>query len=147
MESRNAVVRKMRAFNRFYTNIIGVVDRCVLDSQFSLTEARVLFEIDRDPAATARKIRNLLQVDEGYLSHTIEKLIRLGLVERTRSEEDKRSFKLVLSGKGRAEFRALDEKSDRSTETLLRGLSDEDIEALAGSMRAIERILGKGGAA
>jgi DNA-binding MarR family transcriptional regulator len=144
MIDTDEAVRDIRAFNRFYTNVIGVVDRRILDSPYSLTEARILFEISSAPDATARRIRNVLKIDEGYLSRTIDSLRARGLVVKERSAADKRNIHLRLSEKGMAEFRLLDGQSSESTAALLSGLSAEEIETLIASMREIARILGKG---
>ena len=67
-------VRRVRAFNRYYTNLIGVLDRRILRSPWSLTEVRILYEISHNEGTNARRLMRMLSVDEGYLSRTIERL-------------------------------------------------------------------------
>src|SRR5881296_1449790 len=127
---RSKAIKEIRAFNRFYTNVIGVVDRHILDSPYSLTEVRVLFEIYRDSNSTARTIKNFLNVDEGYLSRTLDKLARQGLITRRQSENDGRSFILSLSKKGERVFLALNQRSEAVVESMIMRLSPDEIHDL-----------------
>ncbi len=136
-------IKEIRAFNRFYTNIIGVVDRHILHSQYSLTEARVLFEIFHDSNCTARKIKNILQVDEGYLSRMIDKLIKQGLITRKQSQSDGRVFMLSLSKKGEKEFLKLNEESEVSVESMIDHLSPDQVSEMLSIMRRIQELLTK----
>ncbi len=136
-------IKHIRSFNRFYTNIIGVIDRHFLDTPFSLTEGRVLFEIYHDSHATVRKIKNFLHVDEGYLSRTVEKLVKQGLVLRKQSKADGRSFILSLSKKGKKAFLVLNARQESATEALLATLSQEEIDELVSNVMNIQKLLGK----
>ncbi len=136
-------IKEIRAFNRFYTNIIGVVDRHILHSQYSLTEARVLFEIFHDSNCTARKIKNILQVDEGYLSRMLDKLIKQGLITRKQSQSDGRVFMLSLSKKGEKEFLKLNEESEVSVESMIDHLSPDQVSEILSIMRRIQELLTK----
>jgi ribosomal protein S18 acetylase RimI-like enzyme len=133
-------VVELRSFNRYYTNLIGVVDRHILDSPYSLTEARVLYEIFHDTEATARKITSFLQVDEGYMSRTLSGLIRRGLVERR--PLDKRTWRLALTERGQSEFLALDERSSGSIAALLAPLPPPRRDEAAAAARELRRLLG-----
>lgn len=135
----------MRAFNRFYTNIIGVVDRHVLGSPFSLTEARILLEISRRESCHARAIKAVLNVDEGYLSRTIDKLVKQGLVTKSRSREDARVFTLSLTPRGRTTFRELSNQSGAAISRMLDGLSGAEVDELVAHMSRIEELLTKAG--
>jgi DNA-binding MarR family transcriptional regulator len=135
------VVEAIRAFNRFYTNIIGVIDRHILGSPFSLTEVRILLEIFRCPGCNARKIQGTLEVDEGYLSRTIDKLVKQGLIDKCRSENDGRMFVLSLSNKGREVFLELDREAGTAIESMIRHLSADETAELVAHMRRIQEIL------
>jgi DNA-binding MarR family transcriptional regulator len=134
-------IQEIRNFNRFYTNIIGVVDRHIHHGPYSLTEARVLFEISHNPDSTARKIKNTLQVDEGYLSRTIDKLIKLGLITRKKSQGDGRVLILSLSPKGESELRKINEEADASVESMIEHLSPEEVNEILANMRRIQELL------
>lgn len=123
-------VKSIRAFNRFYTNIIGVIDRHILDSPYSLTEVRILYEIHHHKNPTARKIKNFLRIDEGYLSRTIDKLIKQGLIMRKQSPEDAREFVLSLSRKGKSEILILNKLSEKEVGLMIGHLRNFEIDEL-----------------
>ena len=142
LSMRNSkAIDEIRTFNRFYTNIIGVVDRHILHSPYSLTAARVLFEIFHDPNCTARKIKTILQVDEGYLSHTIDKLIKQNLITRKPSRSDGRVFILSLSKKGEKEFLKINQGAEASIESIIKHLSPDEVDEIVAIMRRIQELL------
>ena len=101
----------IRAFNRFYTNIIGLLDQHFLDSPFSLTEGRVLYEICNTENCSAKKIRENILIDEGYLSRILDTFVksRLGQ-EEPRSPEDARLWIILPTERGKREFASLNRK-------------------------------------
>ncbi|MEH6421489.1 bifunctional helix-turn-helix transcriptional regulator/GNAT family N-acetyltransferase [Pseudomonas sp. CGJS7] len=118
-----AEVDSVRAFNRFYTRRIGVLQEDLLDSPFPLTQARVLFELAQREPVAAREIGDSLGLDPGYLSRILQSFADAGLVEKTRSEQDARSFVLTLSAQGREAFALLDRSSHQATAAMLAALS------------------------
>ena len=118
-----AEVDSVRAFNRFYTRRIGVLQEDLLDSTFPLTQARVLFELAQREPVAARSIGDALGLDPGYLSRILQGFAEAGLVEKARSQQDARSFVLTLSAKGREAFRGLDRSSHQATAAMLAALS------------------------
>lgn len=136
-------VEAIRSFNRFYTNVIGVIDRHILGSPFSLTEVRILSEIYHNPECTARKIKATLNVDEGYLSRTISKLLGQGLIKRNRRKEDARAFRLSLTRKGTGTFRDLNERASVAIESMIGSLSGSEVAEIVHSMRRIKEIVSK----
>ncbi|HEX9614195.1 MAG TPA: MarR family winged helix-turn-helix transcriptional regulator [Bacteroidota bacterium] len=137
-------IKEIRAFNRFYTNIIGVVDRHILDSPYSLTEVRILYEIYHDVHATARTIKRFLRVDEGYLSRTIDALVKRGLVLRNQSEKDGREFVLSLTGKGKREFLTLNRRSEEAVGSMIKHLSRGQVDRLLAMLRTVRTLLTEG---
>ena len=131
----------VRGFNRFYTRRIGVLTPGLLDSPFSLTEARVLFEIARDGGATATDLARGLDVDPGYLSRILAAFEDDGIIQRRQSAEDRRQWVVSLTAKGRKAFRALDERSSRQVESMLADVAAEDQRRLVTAMHTIEGIL------
>src|SRR5688572_23512602 len=93
-EIQTAQVDAVRAFNRFYTRRIGVLQEGLLDSTFTLTQGRVLFELAQREPVSARTIGDALGLDPGYLSRILLGFVNTGLVEKTRSAHDGRSFAL-----------------------------------------------------
>ncbi|MGO1071617.1 bifunctional helix-turn-helix transcriptional regulator/GNAT family N-acetyltransferase [Lysobacter sp. CA199] len=118
-----AEVDSVRAFNRFYTRRIGVLQEDLLDSPFPLTQARVLFELAQREPLAAREIGETLGLDPGYLSRILQTFADAGLIEKTRSEQDARSFVLTLSAQGREAFALLDRSSHQATAAMLVALS------------------------
>ncbi len=137
-------VRRIRAFNRYYTNLIGVLDRRILKSPWSLTEVRTMYEIAHHEGTNARRLMQALSVDEGYLSRTIERLATAGMVSRRRSASDGRVMHLSLSAKGRKEMEKLEAASSREIHGLIERLSRDEIAEVVACMGRIEALLDKG---
>ncbi|MEU3165124.1 bifunctional helix-turn-helix transcriptional regulator/GNAT family N-acetyltransferase [Streptosporangium sp. NPDC006930] len=136
-------VADVRAFNRFYTGHIGLLHQGILDSSYSLTEVRVLFELDRAGRMEASELRRLLDLDAGYLSRMLGRFEGEGLVVRERSAVDARRQVVELTGEGRARFAGFDERAAAEVHELLAGLTEEDRGRLVASMTTIEEILGR----
>src|SRR5205823_500322 len=115
-EERVAAVRR---FNRFYTQKIGVLQEGLLDSDFSLAEARVLYELAHRVHPIARELERDLRLDPGYLSRILRSFQRRGLIERTASRADRRRRQLSLTAAGRAAFAPLDSASRAAIGALL----------------------------
>jgi len=139
LEHRIATVRR---FNRFYTQKIGVLGERLLNSPFSLTEARVLYELALRDHATATELRRDLGLDPGYLSRILAGFRRRGLVSRASSETDRRQSHLSLTQTGRAAFAPLDARSHDEVAAMLAGLSPATQARVVGAMQTIERVLG-----
>ena len=134
-------VATVRRFNRLYTRRIGVLNDGLLDSPFSLTEVRVLFELAHAPNLTAKALRDELGLDAGYLSRLLRRLEDRGLIARTPSGADGRVAHLNLTADGREEFRTLDERADHEVRDLLSQLSVARQRQLVGAVRIIEDLL------
>jgi DNA-binding MarR family transcriptional regulator/GNAT superfamily N-acetyltransferase len=140
-QDSNAQVQALRAFNRFYTRKIGVIDGTA-SSPFSLAEARVLYELAHHQQATATAIRKSLGLDAGYLSRIITELERHKLVTREQSKDDERQKFLVLTGKGRRAFAPLDQRSNRDVSAMLEPLSPTDRKQLVDAVQTVRSLLG-----
>ncbi len=139
LETRIDAVRR---FNRFFTRRIGVLREGLLHSPYSLTEARVLFEIShRGDLLTASELSRELGLDQGYLSRILSRLERQGLIDKVRSEADGRQRLLSLTPDGKAVFSLLDDRSREEVAEVLGGLSEEDQCRLLEAMRTIEGVL------
>ena len=135
-------VDAVRRFNRFYTRQIGVLQEGLLQSPFSLAEARVLYEVAHRDRPAAAELGKDLGLDAGYLSRILRGLRRRGLVDRRPSEADGRRSLLGLTRNGRAAFATLDERSRTEIGALLDPLPPRDQDRLVEAMRAIEELLG-----
>jgi DNA-binding MarR family transcriptional regulator/GNAT superfamily N-acetyltransferase len=138
-------VCELRRFNRFYTQKIGVLEEGLLDSPFSLTEARVLYEIASSESPTATQLCAQLDLDRGYLSRILRGFERRGLIRRTRSTRDQRLSILALTEAGQSAFAALDARSQTEMGALLRAFSEVQQGHLVAAAATIERVLGAAG--
>ncbi len=134
-------VADVRAFNRFYTNVIGVLRGGHLGTPFSLTEARVLFELARQDATEAAALRRSLDIDAGYLSRILARFDGEKLIARQRSAADGRRQVIRLTDAGRAAFAELDARQTEHTAALLATLSEPEQRQLTGAMQLIQEML------
>jgi DNA-binding MarR family transcriptional regulator/GNAT superfamily N-acetyltransferase len=138
-----APVAAIRRFNRFYTRQIGILGDRHLDSPFSLTEVRVLYELAHHDGITAAALGRELALDSGYLSRILRGFDQRGLIAKSRSDTDGRQTHLRLSDAGRTAFAALDATADTEIAAIVRGVAQDDRRKLTDAMRTIERVLGR----
>jgi DNA-binding MarR family transcriptional regulator/GNAT superfamily N-acetyltransferase len=141
MSTPSDPVAAVRRFTRFYTSRLEVLREGLLDSAFSLTEARVLYELATRDRPTAADLGRELALDAGYLSRILKRFEEGGLLARTRSASDGRQAHLVLTAAGRAAFAPLNARSRAQVGGLLAGLSAPDRDRLVAAMRVIEGLL------
>jgi DNA-binding MarR family transcriptional regulator/N-acetylglutamate synthase-like GNAT family acetyltransferase len=131
----------IRSFNRFFTERIGVLEERLVGSDFTLTEARALFEIGAGNIRTARALGNALGVDKGYLSRVIGRLERSGVIARTPSTDDRRERNLSMTDRGRLVFDRLQADTNAQIEQLVGNLSPAEVSALVENMTSIQHLL------
>jgi DNA-binding MarR family transcriptional regulator/GNAT superfamily N-acetyltransferase len=140
--SLDAHVAAIRQFNRFYTMQIGVLQEGLLDSEFSLAEARVLYELAHEESgSTATWIGRSLGLDAGYLSRLLRSLEERRLVQRRPSTADGRRTNLTLTRKGRSAFARLDAAAHAQIAAWLERHPPVDQRTLVDAMQSIERVL------
>lgn len=137
-------IEKVRSFNRFYTRQIGLLNEGLLESAFSLTEARVLYELAHRDPVTAADLGRELGLDAGYLSRLLKRFDAKGLLRRSPSKDDRRQFLLSLTEKGLAAFAPLNQASAIQVAAMLSELSSGEREQLVQSMATVERLIGDG---
>jgi DNA-binding MarR family transcriptional regulator/GNAT superfamily N-acetyltransferase len=140
-QSLTAAAGALRHFNRFYTAQLGILDRDLLGSGRSLSEARVLYELATRERLTAGDLTRSLGLDPGYLSRMLAAFEKEGLVERRRSPEDGRVSHLVITAAGRAVYAGLDRLSQAAAESLVARLGGEEREEVLAALRVIEAKL------
>ena len=138
LEARIAAVRH---FNRFYTRRIGVLQDGLMQTPFSLTEARVLYELAHRDELTAKQIGEALEIDPGYLSRILRSFSERGLIRRAASLADRRNTLLSLTAKGRLAFGKLDQRSEREVADSLGKLDPGGQRKLVAAMGIIEGLL------
>ena len=134
-------VATVREFSRFYTRRLGTLDEGLLETPWSLTEARVVFELAQAPSTDMATLRTTLALDSGYLSRLLAKFDAAGLIARTASATDGRRQALSLTAAGKRLYRTLNERSNRQVGELLAPLPEPVQEALVGAMRTVIRAL------
>ena len=141
MKLDQELIDRIRGFNRFYTNIIGLLHQHFLDSPFSLTEGRVLYEICNTNDCSAKKIRESIVIDEGYLSRILDNFVNRGLIEKTRSRTDGRLWMILPTEKGKREFASLNDNSNRLISQMIKKLSPQECTELIQKMERIRELL------
>lgn len=137
-----ARIDAVRQFSRFYTRHIGLLREGLLDSPFSLTESRVLYELAHREQPTAAELGKDLGIDAGYLSRILQRFKRQALAAGKPSEADGRQTLLSLTARGKAEAGALNDRSQAEVAALLAKLPAPDQARLVDAMRTIESLLG-----
>ncbi|MBR1199561.1 MarR family transcriptional regulator [Bradyrhizobium sp. AUGA SZCCT0240] len=140
-------VAAVRAFNRFYTRKLGVLDQQLMKSPFSLSEARVLYELAYREDLSAKQIGAELGLDAGYLSRIVQNFDENGLITRKPLPADRRQFQVALTAKGRQTFAKLERSMQDDIGAMLAALPRGGSQKLVGAMAEIERLLGVSGAA
>jgi DNA-binding MarR family transcriptional regulator/GNAT superfamily N-acetyltransferase len=135
-------IASVRRFNRFYTRQVGVLGRRFLDSPFSLTEVRVLYEISSRQKTTAAEIRRELSLDAGYLSRLLGALHEKKLIAREPSPADGRESILRLTARGQQVFGSLDKRQAAVVDEVLGRLPETSRRTLVSAMNTIEALLG-----
>ena len=142
MTPLDARITTVRRFSRLYTKRIGLLSEGILDSPYSLTEARVIYELAQREVSTATEVAQELGLDLGYVSRVVQALASSGLVTKERSDDDRRRMLLRLSHAGQAAFEHLNSGSRAQISTLLSRLDGRDQGRMVQAMETIEDLLG-----
>jgi DNA-binding MarR family transcriptional regulator/GNAT superfamily N-acetyltransferase len=137
----DSAVAAVRAFNRFYTNMIGLLRGKYLDTPYSLTEARLLFELAQREASEVADLRRTVDIDAGYMSRILGRFSSDGLITRERSAADARRQVIRLTVSGRSATASLDALSARQTADMLAAVREDDRHRLLDAMRVITDVL------
>lgn len=137
-----AQIESIRRFNRFYTGQIGVLEEGLLQSPYTLTEARIIYELAHHEQTTAAELASELKLDAGYLSRILRDFAKRGLIDKQPSEEDGRQTVLSLTEAGQGAFAQLNGRTRNQIEGMLTVLSPVDQIRLIDSMHTIETLLG-----
>lgn len=138
---RNGLIGEIRRFNRFYTRTIGLLDETLTDSAFTLTEARVLFELGHRESPAASEIATELRLDPAYLARILRRFAAGGLSKARSDGADRRRRILSLTDKGKAALAELQAAADNDIARLVRNLPDEKLGELEGALRKTMELL------
>jgi DNA-binding MarR family transcriptional regulator/GNAT superfamily N-acetyltransferase len=134
-------VAAVRSFNRFYTRVIGLLGEGLLETPYTLTEARVIFELAQRDVTEVPDLRRTLDLDAGFLSRVLGRLEEGGVLRRGRSAGDRRRHRVRLTAEGRRAYRSLDRRSASKIGALLDRLTDEEQHRLVSAMTTIQRLM------
>jgi DNA-binding MarR family transcriptional regulator/predicted GNAT family N-acyltransferase len=140
-DSLERQIAAIRGFSRFYTRKLGIIEPKLLDSPWTLQEARIIYEIAERQHCTATELVRALGLDAGFLSRTLQALQRRQIVARKPSKADRRVTELALTAKGRAAFADLDSRSRSAVAALLAELDAGERAAVVSAMTTIEQAL------
>jgi DNA-binding MarR family transcriptional regulator/predicted GNAT family acetyltransferase len=134
-------ISAIRAFNRAYTKFLGALNGHMLSTPYSLTEARILFELGQHDETEVAELRRVTGLDAGYLSRLLGRFEESGLLRRERSSSDARRQLIRLTPRGQQTFLALDNRSSAQIKALLGDLTDDEQQRLVDAMDMIRRRL------
>jgi DNA-binding MarR family transcriptional regulator/GNAT superfamily N-acetyltransferase len=142
-EERIAAVRR---FSRFYTRQLGLLQESLVNTRFSLTEARVLYELAHRETTTASELAADLDLDHGYLSRILRRFGDEGLLKKVRAANDGRQSVISITAKGRKAFAPLNRNSHDQVAAMLKRLQPADQQRVTGAMATVEALLGEASA-
>ena len=134
-------IQEIRSFNRYYTIILGLLDKHLLQGNYTLVEARVMFELSQNKKITSSKLIQILHIDKGYLSRVLKKLQQKRIVKKVASNLDKRQLYIELTKLGKKDFKTIDEEANLQIALLTKKLSIIETRALVSHMKAIRKLL------
>ncbi len=138
------IVSKVREFNRFYMPKMNLLGNHYLGSEYSVTEARVFFEIYENEGCHAAHIAKVMNIDKSYLSKIIVKYEKEWYVQRISSCKDRRSYELYLTQKGKDKVKKFIYQSEKEIESILQYLSIEEQDLMKNALNIIIELLKKG---
>lgn len=147
MHIQDETVEIIRNFNRFYTVNMGFLNSGYLDTEYSIAETRILFEIKVNGQCSQREIVKTLHIDKSYLSRIIKRFFKAGLIEKRNSEEDKRAVILLLTDKGNEETERLIALTNQQIQTRISSLNVKECRQLRDALNTVISILGREGKA
>ncbi|MBU5488502.1 MarR family transcriptional regulator [Clostridium sp. MSJ-8] len=137
MDEKKDIISDIRKFNLFYTNYFGYLNQHLLETKYSVTDIRVLIEIDRIPECTANKMVKILKFDRSYMSRILKRFEKNGLIERKISETDKRVHYVSLTEEGKKELAEINYRADKQVAGVIQYLNDEEKERLRNAAKEL----------
>lgn len=135
------LIAGIRQFNRYYTSQLGLLQQHIFDSEYSLTDVRVLYEVQVNGKTTATGVREALGIDAGYLSRILRKFEKQGLVLKHPLPEDGRSSYLTLTARGQKLLQTMNQLSDKQIRQMLENLEPAQQARIGDAMRLVRYLL------
>ncbi len=139
--NKRIFIEDIRRFNRFYTGILGLLNRYYLDSGYTLAEVRILFELNDLGVCTANTMIQKLNIDPSYMSRILSRFLKSELIARSPSERDSRAKELRLTPKGQRLIQELIARSNGDIEALLGRLDDSACQEVWQAIKTLEKHL------
>src|SRR6476469_6223839 len=138
-------IERVRAFNRSWTEVLGLLDRHLLETNYTLTEARILFELGRSRVGVDRlDLRDRLAIDQSFLGRVLSGSLRSGLVSVVRDDADGLRHRLSLTAMGRIAYRDLDKRSAKQIRAMLVPLSLDQRRSMLESLTVLPALVRPG---
>jgi len=134
-------IDQIRAFNRFYTKVLGVLNKSYLGSEFGLPEIRVIQDVYLHPNRNAKEISRELNMDKGLLSRILKKLEAKGYIYREKAANDNRMEFVKLTKHGEEVYHTLNMAANRSVEEIFAGLDESRLQEIVKSMENIFSLM------
>jgi len=135
------IIASAREFNRFYTRLIGVLNRGFLETEYSLTEVRILFELRHRERASASQLRQELGIDAGYLSRILAGFGRRRMIRKVAHAADRRQSILLLTERGRRIFDTIEKRQRDAVASTLAALAPSSQAQVVRAMQTIQHLL------
>lgn len=142
--SKQTNIQQIRQFNRYYTNILGLLNKGILNSPYSLSEVRILHEIGELKSCTAKDLIHIVSLDKSYLSRMLKSFERQGIIEKEKSSIDGRYYYLHLTNQGQKLVDEFNQKSDQQIDDMIKHLNSQELNTLVNNMKQIKILLEKG---
>ncbi|MDI6666733.1 MarR family transcriptional regulator [Leuconostoc falkenbergense] len=135
------IISDIRRFNRFYATIIGILDSTISNTEYTITEARVLFEIqEKNKQMIASDLVSKLNIDRSYMSRIIRKLTSEDLIVKTKSSSDSRINTLHITDKGNDILNHINDQTDKQIEQFFGNLTKNDLNIIRNHMNEIYEV-------
>jgi DNA-binding MarR family transcriptional regulator/GNAT superfamily N-acetyltransferase len=122
--------------------MIGSLSRAYLKTEYTLQQARVIYEVATNPGCSAKQIQAHAGFDQGYLSRLVSRLTHAGVIRRVKAVDDRREQRLFLTKAGRQAFKTLDQRADVQAHELLDRLTSDEMGELGNAFQTVQRLLG-----
>ena len=99
--------------------------------------------VKKDGTLHITEIGERLQVARAQMTHLIDKLVEVEMVERQADSKDRRVTNIVLTGKGNAFLEKHGGNIRKATKEILSGLTDEELAELSASLEKLRDILSR----
>lgn len=120
--------------------------KTALDSvniDISPLHSEIMRLVKKDETLHITEIGERLQVARAQMTHLIDRLVKLGMVERRANSTDRRMTNIVLTDKGSAFLEKHVSNIRKATKEFVSGLTDEELADLSASLERLREILSR----